>query len=472
MKTKITTIVLMLFFLSFSSAQNLGLPLQEGGERNSVTIKSPCLTIEQRDAIKQELKSNVEALQRQNKLAYDANTARGGHPLFIWPVQKASTVTYNDVWSISGHVDHNLAFNNNLLDYNGGTKTYDTSDYNHQGLDIFTWPFTWHLMETDGVEIVAAAPGQIIAKGDGNFDKSCNFNTTTPWNAVYVQHNDGSVAWYGHMKNGSTTTKNVGDMVTAGEYLGIVGSSGISTGPHLHFEVYTDNSYTQLVDPYQGAHNSMNNDTWWANQKPYVNPKINAVLTHNEAPIVFPNCPTTETPNLSNTFDTNDTVFFTVFVRDQTAGDNITLEILRPDNSSLFGNWNITVQTTATYWYYLYSYNGYFNMNGDWTWKATFGGETVSHTFNVSGALSVNDEAFKDTSIYPNPCNDIVNINSTTKITKANVVDVLGKTVHMVDDMAEEGIKKLNLTQLSKGLYFVTLEGEQDQKKTIKLIKK
>lgn len=471
MKTKISAFAFFLFFLSFSTAQNPGLPLEQGGE-NDKNPKSSCLTIQQRAVIKQELKSSVKALKLQNKLAFQSTAKSGNHPLFIWPVQKASGVTYNDVWSISGHVDHNPAFNGNLLDYNGGTKTYDTSNYNHQGLDIFTWPFTWELMDNNSVEIVAAAPGQIISKSDGNFDRSCDFNTTTPWNAVYIQHSDGSVAWYGHMKNGSTTTKNIGDMVTEGEYLGVVGSSGISTGPHLHFEVYTDATYTQLIDPYAGSHNSMNTDSWWQNQKPYTNPKINAVLTHSQAPNVFPDCPTAETPHISNTFDTNDTISFTVFVRDQTAGDVINVEILRPDNSTLFGSWNITVQTSASHWYYLYSYNGYFDMNGNWTWKATFGGETVNHTFNVSGALSLEDETIEDTSIYPNPFNTSVNIISKAIIKNASVIDVLGKIVLNFEDASAEGIKELNLSQLSKGMYFVSLTGDNNQKKTVKLIKK
>ena len=50
-------------------------------------------------------------------------------------------------------------------------------------------------------------------------------------------HADGSVAWYGHMKAGSLTNKAVGQTVSSGEYLGIVGSSGNSTGPHLHFGI-------------------------------------------------------------------------------------------------------------------------------------------------------------------------------------------------------------------------------------------
>lgn len=269
------------------------------------------------------------------------------------------------------------------------------------------------------------------------------------------------------MKNGSVTTKNVGDMVTTGEYLGIIGSSGNSTGPHLHFEVFTDATYTTLVDPYAGACNSMNGDTWWLSQRPYVDPNINAAITHS-APPVFPTCPTTEVTNESNQFETDDMIYFAIYLRDQIAGTSINLKIIRPDNSILYNwNFNLTANYSASYWYWFYS--GVYNMNGEWKWEATYQGQTVTHTFNI-GTLSVADEDFNTTSIFPNPFNDIITIKSNSKIIKATVVDILGKTVKIVENTSE-GIKNLNLETVSNGLYFLTIEGDANQKKTIKLVK-
>jgi murein DD-endopeptidase MepM/ murein hydrolase activator NlpD len=473
MKSKTTLLILILLSVYFCDAQNTNLLPDGGGEHVFNPERTPCLTETQRETVKADVVNGIQQLRSENRLAF--NTAnRGNHPLFVWPVQKASTTSFNDVWAISGYVDHDTDFNGNLLDYNCGSITYDTSNYNHQGIDIFTWPFTWKLMDDDGVEIVAAAAGQIIAKSDGEFDRSCDFNTTTPWNSVYVQHSDGSVALYGHMKNGSTTSKNVGDMVAEGEYLGIVGSSGISTGPHLHFEVYegvVNNVLTGLIDPYDGACNSLNNDSWWANQKPYNNPKISAVLTHSQVPDVFPPCPTTETPHISNNFESSDAIYFAFYVRDQTVNDNIVLDIIRPDNTSLFANWNFNVQTTSNLWYYYWNFSGYFDMEGEWKWRVTFAGETVTHTFNV-GTLSVNEETLESASIYPNPFNDIVNINSKIKVSKAKVVDISGKTILTFEENSVYGIKELNLSRISNGIYFITLEGEENHKKTIKLIKR
>ncbi|MDG5491162.1 peptidoglycan DD-metalloendopeptidase family protein [Psychroserpens sp. SPM9] len=471
MTSKITHLLFILLTSVYCFAQTPSFEATEGAFVFNPE-KKPCLTEQQRNDMRLTVETGIASLKHQNRLSF-SEERRGNHPLFSWPIQKANTVDFNDVWAISGYVDHDSEFNNNLLDYNCGSRTYDTSNYNHQGLDVYTWPFTWKLMDDNGVEIIAAAPGQIVAKSDGAFDRSCDFNTTTPWNAVYIQHSDGSVAIYGHMKNGSVTTKNIGDMVTEGEYLGIVGSSGVSTGPHLHFEVYegvVDNVLTGLIDPFSGSCNSMNADSWWADQKPYVNPKINAALTHSQVPNVFPPCPTTETPHISNTFETDDTIYFAAYLRDQTAGDNIQLEIIRPDNSSLFGNWNITVGTTASSWYYYWYYSGYFDMVGEWKWQVTFAGETVTHTFNVSSALNVDQSDFNQTSVYPNPFNDVVTISSVKKVTSATVVDVLGKSILSLNNTSE-GINSIDLSHLLNGMYFLIIESETKETKTIKLIK-
>jgi murein DD-endopeptidase MepM/ murein hydrolase activator NlpD len=56
-------------------------------------------------------------------------------------------------------------------------------------------------------------------------------------NKVEVRHWDGTVSWYGHM---SLISVRVGDDVRPGDKLGAVGSTGHSTGPHLHLEIHPD----------------------------------------------------------------------------------------------------------------------------------------------------------------------------------------------------------------------------------------
>jgi murein DD-endopeptidase MepM/ murein hydrolase activator NlpD len=85
----------------------------------------------------------------------------------------------------------------------------------HTGIDIGA-PY--------GSQIVAAAPGQVILAGwSGGYGKS-----------IRIDHGGGITTVYGHMS--SVDVQN-GQRVAAGQAIGQVGSTGLSTGPHLHFEV-------------------------------------------------------------------------------------------------------------------------------------------------------------------------------------------------------------------------------------------
>ena len=64
-------------------------------------------------------------------------------------------------------------------------------------------------------------------------------------NKVVVALDDGTVTWYCHMTEFAVS---IGDRVLQGQELGTVGSTGNTTGPHLHFEVHPDGG--DPVDPY------------------------------------------------------------------------------------------------------------------------------------------------------------------------------------------------------------------------------
>lgn len=460
----IFTNLLFVFCICLAPYANAQEIMPHGGEYEFPQNDTNCISEAQRSEIKSLLLQNITQLQSEGRLILTEE--RGVIGSFIWPVKQASGFNYNDVWSISNYVDHNAAFPNQITDYNCGTRSYDTTGgYNHQGIDIFTWPFTWKMVDDDQAEIIAAEAGQIIAKIDGNYDRNCAFNSDS-WNAVYVLHIDGSVGWYGHMKNGSLTNKNVGDTVTQGEFLGVIGSSGNSTGPHLHFEVYETQTLTQLIDPYAGACNSLNPTSWWQSQKPYSNPNINAVLTHSAPPIFNP-CPTTEVPNTSDNFNTGDTVYFAVYLRDQMAGTIMNLQILQPDNTPYL-NWNFNLNDNyyASYWYW----NTPIPTDGTWKWQVSYNGQTITHPFTV-GTLGLDTVATNNVSVYPNPFNDIIHINAGTPMQNISLFDVLGKTINTYSTSGET-TRVIDTSTLSKGLYFLQVESETGKFTTLKLIKK
>jgi murein DD-endopeptidase MepM/ murein hydrolase activator NlpD len=343
-----------------------------------------CLTDEKRAEIKRENDRNIAMLRAQGKLP---DMDRAQVVALNWPTRPAATINDFDIYGISNFVDQNPNFPNQLLDWNCGARTYDTAGgYNHAGIDIFTWPFGWYKMDNNQAEIVAAAPGVIINKFDGNFDRSCA-TAGGNWNAVYVRHADNSVAWYGHMKKNSQTTKNIGDAVAQGEFLGIIGSSGNSTGPHLHFELY--NAAGALQDPYLGTCNAMNNFTWWTSQRPYNDTRVNALMTHS-APPVFPGCPTQEQPNTRNIFTPGSTVITAMYLRDQLVGQQAQLTIIQP-NGSPWQTWNFNSNNNyaASYWYWNWTLPPTAQL-GNWTFRVTYNAQTaVQHTFFVRPRLTV-----------------------------------------------------------------------------------
>jgi murein DD-endopeptidase MepM/ murein hydrolase activator NlpD len=363
------------------------------------------ITDTQRQEIQEMLDENRAFLAKNGNLPEPNLAAQAA---FGWPLKLKSGLTDPGYHGMSGFLDHNLAYPNQLLDYNCGNRTYDSSaGYNHKGADYFLWPFEWNKMDNGDVEIIAAAPGTIIGKSDGNYDRSCSFNSNN-WNAVYIQHADGSVAWYGHMKKDSVTAKAIGQTVAAGEYLGLVGSSGNSTGPHLHFEVYRSASYppSNLIDPYAGSCNSLNGMTsWWAEQRLYYDSAVNKLTTGFEA-IEFATCPNPDSPNEQTTFAPGEDVYFTAYYRDQLNSQDSANTIYRPDGT-VFATWILNSNASdghysASYWWRSFNIPGNA-PEGIWIYEVVFQGKTYRHQFVVGEVNNYLPVVIKDPT--PTPTN-------------------------------------------------------------------
>lgn len=105
-----------------------------------------------------------------------------------------------------------------------GASTY------HGGLDIGAGM---------GASIVAAGAGDVIYAGDNGGYGKC----------VMIDHGNGVVTVYAHM---SSIGVSYGQYVTAGQYVGAVGSTGVSTGPHCHFEIRINGAQTDPAAYFSG----------------------------------------------------------------------------------------------------------------------------------------------------------------------------------------------------------------------------
>lgn len=348
-----------------------------GGGPLPVASRRDELSAAQRWAIQSAIDRSIADLERQ--AAFEP-TSEAATRLTVWPVAPSAKLKEPNVTGISNFVDHDPRNPNRVRDYLCGERTYDLAGYDHGGTDIFSWPFGWSRMDRNEVRIVAAAPGTIVYKAAGNPDRSCGFNGSD-WNAVYVRHADGTVAWYGHLKRNSLTKKAVGAKVVAGEFLGVVGSSGSSTGPHLHLELH--DAAGDVLDPFVGACNT--GASRWKKQPAYLLPTINKVATHGSPP-EFPGCPATyDVENFKNTFARGDTILFAIYLRDQLVGEEIRYRIYGPDNS-LIESWVQDGSDTyyaGSYWYWEGSIPGDAPA-GTYRLRVDYAGKSLEHRYEVN----------------------------------------------------------------------------------------
>ena len=176
----------------------------------------------------------------------------------------------------------------------------------HQGTDILV---SWAHMDS-GIDVLAAADGVVLWSFDGKYDRcpqanepdcqtprgpsvpgrSSGYQVCTPqgpycrngagqcfWcfdggNVVVIRHDAGSGVFatrYDHLKKHSIRVK-LGDRVRRGQPIAKVGSSGHSSEPHLHFEVW-GKTYYDPVDPWQGKCNPTPVSPWSKHPAPWKN---------------------------------------------------------------------------------------------------------------------------------------------------------------------------------------------------------
>jgi peptidase M23-like protein len=89
---------------------------------------------------------------------------------------------------------------------------------------------------SSGTTVKAVGAGTVVSAGWGG----------AYGNEVVIQHSDGNYSQYAHL---SSLAVSAGQSVSGGQQIGLSGSTGNSSGPHLHFEIRTGPSYGSDIDP-------------------------------------------------------------------------------------------------------------------------------------------------------------------------------------------------------------------------------
>ncbi|MDR0561840.1 MAG: M23 family metallopeptidase [Spirochaetaceae bacterium] len=136
--------------------------------------------------------------------------------------QSALLTEIPSIWPIKGGIGHiSMFFGQNENPFTG-------QYYIHKGVDLSTY--------RQGDPIVATADGQVV---------TIDYEHSGFGNNVIIKHKHGFYTRYAHML---TIRVKTGQRVQQGEVIGYIGNTGLSTGPHLHYEVHIG---SDVVDPYK-----------------------------------------------------------------------------------------------------------------------------------------------------------------------------------------------------------------------------
>lgn len=180
------------------------------------------------------------------------------------------------------------------------------------------------LREMDrGVDVLAAAPGEVVRVNDGEPDRNLEYRLQRPGNQVWIRHADGLETGYRYLKQGSIRVGR-GERVEAGQVIAQAGSSGNSNWPRLGFEVRDQNG--DALDPWAGA--CSGSSSFWTEQPDYPNEFTVVDLGTTDQP-AFLSVVANRPPDVT-TFQRRQQVTFWVHTVNRPVGE-LSLRLLGPD---------------------------------------------------------------------------------------------------------------------------------------------
>ena len=192
---------------------------------------------ENKQALVTELTAQEKEIQKNIQSMEQASNEIGAQIQAIQAQQAAAAAAAAAANQGSGGAGYNGAYvpANGVLTFPVPSYYGVTSEYGWRG-DPFSGGQSFHM----GIDLGAGMGAPVLAAGDGRI-----ILQEYHWsygNYVVIDHGNGLSTVYAHM---SAFTKPFGSVVKAGEQIGAIGTTGASTGPHLHFEVRVNGQHTQ-----------------------------------------------------------------------------------------------------------------------------------------------------------------------------------------------------------------------------------
>lgn len=187
---KMLTMLFLLFSLSTMEIGSTASPALNKTELDALT---------ERDELRNILKSNIEELAGEAYLYWDSIPVRS-------PMNLSNIIRISSDYGLRTHPIYKIRMF-------------------HRGID---------LAGKYGVDVYSTADGVVTKRKQSKYGYG---------NQIIIEHSIGYSTRYAHLDNIFVST---GDSVRAGEKIGTLGSTGLSTGPHLHYEVLKDGT---PIDP-------------------------------------------------------------------------------------------------------------------------------------------------------------------------------------------------------------------------------
>lgn len=284
-------------------------------------------------------------------------------------------------------------FTSNYVDLNGASYDitapgldYECTNYSYQGHNGHDSIIEGFREQAIGVPVFAALDGTVTTAHDGEFDEQTTNLTGRAVNYVTLAHQGGYHTQYLHLKRGSVAVA-VGQTVTAGTQIGLTGSSGNSSWPHLHFTSYANGV---AYEPSAGA--CRPGASLWTSQPSFRRDVFATSFTFGSAAFSgTAGYPYDNVTRRGAYLTGTGTIYFRVALRNLPAQSTYRIAVARPDGSTAqdaSGGFNNAFLKHGWYWF---SRNVALNTTGAWTLTLYVNDRVVvTAPFSVASSATAN----------------------------------------------------------------------------------